>query len=137
MPIYLDPNPLNTCCSSAGPPLSLQIILNGAAVFQFGQKLHPNLCMEGQCTIRSLYSPYFFCVLLPCVHSCSITWASPQLFCREYSTDPALPSQCDSYPEKRRNCCSFQREFFRDWFRFLCTFFSHTADNVYKRRNTD
>lgn len=60
MPIYLDPNPLNTCCSSAGPPLSLQIILNSAAVFKFGQKLHPNLCMEGECTTRSLSNPYIF-----------------------------------------------------------------------------
>lgn len=57
MPICLDPNPLNACCSSAGPPLNLQIILNSVVIFQFGQKLHQNHCMEGQCTITSLSSP--------------------------------------------------------------------------------
>lgn len=132
MPIYLDPNPLNTCCSSAGPPLSLQIRLNSAAVFQFGQKLHPNLCMEGECTIRSLSGPYIFLHLVALCSFLWHPWVSPQLFWvwffhtsgRECSTEPVLPSQCDSYPEKGRNCSSFQRKFFRVWFCLLCIFFS-------------
>lgn len=145
MPIYLDPNPLNTCCSSAGPPLSLQIRLNSAAVFQFGQKLHPNLCMEGECAIRSLSGPYIFLHLVALCSFLWHPWVSPQLFWvwffhtsgRECSTEPVLPSQCDSYPEKGRNCSSFQRKFFRVWFCLLCIFFFHTADSRYKRRNTD
>lgn len=60
MPIYLDPNPLNACCSSAGPLLSLQITLNSVAVFQFGQKLHQNNCTERQCIISLLSIPLLF-----------------------------------------------------------------------------
>ena len=132
MPIYLDPNPLNACCSSAGPPLSLQIILNSVVVFQFGQKLHQNHCMERQCIISSSSSPlFFFCNMLPYVCSYAIPWDSPQLFCcqcfcfvhvfgREPSTEPVLSSKCNSSPERRRNSSNFERELFWFWFSLLC-----------------
>jgi len=125
MPIYLDPNPLNTCCSSAGPLLNLQIILNSVAVFTFGQKLHQNHCMEVQYIISSLSCSLIFsatyclvCAPTPScgTHLCSFVAnafvsstplvGSPQ----QNLSCPILSSKCKSYPQRRRNNSNFERE---------------------------
>lgn len=134
MPIYLDPNPLNACYFTAGPPLSLQITPNSVVVFQFGQKLHQNHCMEGQCIISSLCRPFlFFCNVFPDVCSYATLWDSPQLFCcqcfcfshtfgREHSTQSIPSSKCNKYPERRRNNSNFDRELSLFCFGLLHTF---------------